>query len=410
MGLLRRLLGGEPQALDVTWVHPDQATTLFPGYAETESGAFVTSESAMRIAAVYACVRVIAEGVGILPLHLYRREADGGRARAADHWLYDLLHRRPNAWQTPYAWKEMTAAHLALHGNAFSLKTVSGRRTLELLPVPPTWVTVRWNENLRFSFEVRDPAGGYLEVPEDRMLFIRGLSLDGRVGLNPIAYHREAFGLAQQLNTQAGRLFRNGAQIAGVLQHPGSLSKPAADRLREQFDARYAGASNAWKTMLLEEGMKFEKVGMTAEDAQFLESRKFQRGEIATLFRVPPHMIGELDRATWSNIEQMNTEFVQYSLAAHLTRIEQSLEQSLLPEADRDTHFVQFDVNGLLRGDLASRFSAYSTARQGGWLSVNEIRQRENLNPIEGGDVYLTTPVGAAPNAPAAAGGSRGEP
>ena len=385
MSYLARLLA--PRASIGSSYELDQF--LRGGGLETASGAFVNAESAMRVATVYACVRVLAEGSAQLPLIVYRR-TDGGKERATDHWAYTLLHDNPNPWQTSYEFREMLGAHAALSGNGYAIKTVVRDEVRELLPIPTERVTVKQDpETRRVSYEVTWPDGRMVPVPAERMFHLPALSFNGVTGLSPISYQREAFGSAQQLALQSSRFFKHGAMIGGTLEHPGQLKEDAAKRLRESFDELYAGASNAHKTILLEEGMKFTPTAMTAKDAQFLETRKYSRNEIASIFRVPPHMIGDLERATFSNIEHQGLEFVTYTLGPWLARWEQRVTKSLIPETERDSIFAEHLVDGLLRGDTQARFQAYQTAVSSGWMSRNEVRERENLNREDGLDEFL---------------------
>jgi HK97 family phage portal protein len=356
--------------------------------AETDSGAFVTADSAMQVAAVYACVRVISETTAQVPLIVYRRTAEG-RQRAVDHWAYRLLHEAPNAWQTPFEWKEMIQAHVALGGMGYSLKTVVGTEVRELLPIIPTrvkpqqdWLTKRtW-------FDITMPDGSLLPVPYERMFYVPGLAFNGLVGLSPIAYQREVIGLGMQLKKHEARLFKHGAQFTGVLEHPTLMDDAAYRRLIESFDEQYSGVENWHKTILLEEGVKFSKSGMSSKDAQFLELMKYTRTEIASIFRVAPHLIGDLERATHSNIEQQSLEHVQFTMAPWFTRIEQRAMKHLLPAADRATHYIEFLVDALLRGDQKSRYEAWHWALTDGWMNRNEVRERENMNRAEGLDEY----------------------
>lgn len=359
------------------------------GGLKTSSGATVTPESAMQVSAVFACVRVLAEGVAQLPLLVYRT-TERGRERATDHWLYRLLHDQPNAWQTSFEWRETQQAHLALWGNSFSIQTVARGETRELLPVPPPRVQVqRVADGSPPIYTVTGMDGVPFPVPASRMLHVPALSLDGVTGLSPVAYARETIGVAQQQLQHAGQLFANGTRLSGVLEHPQKLSPAAAQRLRDQFDAIYAGVGNWWKTAILEEGLKWSQAGMNAEEAQFLEQRKYSDREIARLYRVQPHLIGDLERATFSNIEQQSIEHVVYTLMPWLRRLEGRLNRQLVPEVERATLTVEFLVDGLLRGDFKARTEGYQRAILSGWLNRNEARRLENLNPVDGLDTYL---------------------
>jgi HK97 family phage portal protein len=347
---------------------------------ETDSGAYVTPDSAMRVATVYACKRVLAETLASVPLILYRRDPARGRVRVPEHQVAALVRIEPNGWQTSMEWREMLQGHLCLQGNAYCIKTVVRGEVRELLPVVPDRVTPQQDPvNKRIAYEVRWPDGTLLTVPAERMLHLRGLSSDGVVGLSPVQVQRETIGLAMQLVKHGAGLFKRGALIRGVVSVAGLFSDDAYKRLKDSFEAEYAGADNAGKTIILEEGAKFEKAGMSSEEAQFLESRKFSRSEIAAIFRVPPHLIGDLERSTFSNIEHQSLEFVKYTMLPWFVRWEQRLARSLLSDADRRDHYFEFLVDGLLRGDSQSRASYLRTMVMTGVMTRNEGRERENL-------------------------------
>jgi HK97 family phage portal protein len=355
----------------------------------TDSGAFVTSETAMRHSTVYACVNVLAEDIAKLPLITYKRDGRK-KERAPDYWLYPLLHDEPNPWQTSVEFREMMQSHAELAGNAYALKTVVRGETRELFPIVPTRVEVKQLPDYSLAYTVTMVNGEKIPVPGDRMFHLRGPSLDGITGVSRISYQRELIGLAIQLRKHGARVFKNGAMIGGVLEHPKVLSEPAAKRLKESFDEQYAGADNAHKTLLLEEGTKFTLAGMNGKDAQFIESMKFTRSELAGIFRVPPHKIGDLERATFTNIEHQSIEYVTDSLLPRTVRWEQKIAKSLIPKADRSSYFAEHLVDGLLRGDYSTRTKGYQVAVTTGWMNRNEVRELENLNPADGLDEFLT--------------------
>ena len=365
----------------------DQA--LRGGHANA-AGAVLTTESALTVSAVFACVRVLAEGIAQIPLLLMERTAEG-RERAANHWAYRLLHDTPNPWQTSFAWREQMMAHLALRGNAYAIKTVVRGETRELLPIGPERVTqVTQDDRYRITYTVAMPGGTTLSVPEERMLHIRGLSWNGLTGLSVLSYMREVLGVAIQEQRYAGKLYGNGAAIRGVIQHPKTLKKESVERLRAQFDEVYSGVENAHKVMILEEDAKFAATGMTAQDAEFLTSRKYTRSEVAGWFRVPLHMIGDLERSTNNNIEHQSLDLVKFTLAPWAVRIEQQIARSVLSGRERERYYPRFVLEGLERGDLKSRVDAYGKAIKDGWMNRNEVREREDLNRVEGLDEFLT--------------------
>jgi HK97 family phage portal protein len=356
--------------------------------ALAESGATVTPETAMRLSWVYAAVRALAEDLAKVPLLLYRR-LGRGKERATDHPVYRLLHDEPNPWQTSFEFREMLQSHVALAGDGFALITRVRGEVRELLPVPPWRMEVARQTDGRPLYTLTWPDGQRTPVPPERLLHLPGLLFDGVRGLSPIGYQREAIGLGIQLTRHAAKLFKQGALLGGVIEHPQRLSEKAHARLKEDFEEKYTSVDQAHKVLLLEEGAKFTATGMTSRDAQFLEARKLGRSEIAAIFRLPPHKIGDLERSTFSNIEQQALEYVTDSLQPWFTRWEQRLTRALLPPEDRERYVVEHLVEGLLRGDFKTRMEGYAVGVQNGWLSRNEVRVKENMNPVDGLDEYL---------------------
>jgi HK97 family phage portal protein len=354
----------------------------------TQAGRFVNSETAMRTSAVYACVTLIAQTIASLPLKVYRR-VDGDAVEVPDHPAYYLLHDEPNPAMTSTVWREFLVANLLLGGNAYAaIGRTKGGTLLDLFPIPYSYVHPR-RVNGRNLYKVDLPGGGSELLDQSDMLHIPGLSFDGLTGLSVISHAaREAVGLALATEEHGGRVFSNGASLKTVLKHPKNISKPAQDRLRTQFEEQHAGLSNAAKTLLLEEGMDVSVVSMTMEDAQYLETRRFQVEDIARFFRVPPHLIGHTDKQTsWgSGIEQMLLGFLTFTLVPWLVRFEQEFNRKLFP---RSPFYAQFKTQGLLRGDSQARAAYYASGHQHGWLSINEIRAAEDMNRIPGGDRYF---------------------
>lgn len=371
---------------------------------QSQSGANVTTDSAMRTTAVYACAKILAEDIAALPLPLYRR-LSRGKERVTDHWLFALL-QQPNKWQTGFEFRELQQLHLELSGNFYALMTIVRGEVRELLPIAPSRVAV-CQETLggALSYVVRMPDGTPMPVPAERMYHVRGMSIDGVTGISPIAYQRETIGLSMSMVQYGAKLFKNGALIGGVLTHPSTLSDAAADRLKESFDELYSGVDNAHKTILLEEGTSWATTGMKADEAQFLELRQYTRTEIAGIYRVPPHLIGDLSRATFSNIEEQARGYVQYGMLPRLRRLEARMLTTLIPATQRREYFVEHLVDGLLRGDYQKRMAGYQQAIQTGWMTRNEAREMENMNPAdEALDEFLTPAfiTGAQPPAPSA--------
>lgn len=389
MGLIRRAVAN---TLQWPQLDPNDERVWSSWAPPTRSGVRMDANRAMTVSAVWAAVRLVSETVGMLPLHVYRRRADGGKEPARDHPIEVVLAQRPNAWQTPMEFREMMQGHVELRGNAYA-RIVPGRLgpVDQLVPLHPDYVEPEQLENGEIVYHVRDANGQKETYLADEIFHIRGLSSDGVKGLSTIAYARESLGLTSATEEYASRLFGQGTIVRGILKHPDTFKKPdTARRIREDFRRFAGGLGNAGETVVLEEGMDWERIGLTNEDAQFLELREYQVSDIARWFRLPPHTIGDLRRATFTNIENQGLELVVYSLMARFRRWEYAIARSLIMRDD--VYFAEFNVDGLLRGDIQSRYRAYAIGRNWGWLSANDIRAKENMNPIpadEGGDTYL---------------------
>ncbi|GIV86622.1 MAG: hypothetical protein KatS3mg054_0651 [Chloroflexus sp.] len=370
------------------------------------TGVNVTPESALRASAVFACIRVLSESEAMLPLVLYRQRGKT-REKAEKHPIYTLLHDAPNPEMTAFNFRQTLMSHLCLRGNAYAyIETNRAGKIVALWPLNPDGVQIVRDSNtgeLLYGIELPKKFGGeYRFLLADQVWHLRGLGSDGLVGYSPIRLAREAIGLSLATEGYGAAFFGNNAEPGFVLIHPGKLGNDAYNRLKTSWENRHKGFENAHRVAILEEGMKPEKLGISPEDAQFLDTRKFQVNEIARIFRVPPHMIADLDRATFSNIEHLGLEFVMYSLMPWLVNIEQSIKQNLLSESEKSEYYAKHTIAGLLRGDIESRYRAYATARQWGFMSVDEIRELEEMNPLPGGagEVFLTPmnmlPSGAA--------------
>ncbi|WP_374355563.1 phage portal protein [Limnohabitans sp.] len=360
-----------------------------PVSARTSSGVRVTPDASLRLSAVYACVRILSETMASLPIVLYRKRVDGGKDRVTDHWLHTLLCRRPNRYQNPFEWREMLQGHLALRGNAYCQIITNPRgEIVELVPIHPDRVRMELLRSGEFRYRVTDRFGDELVLPRGDIWHLKGLSSDGLMGMSPIELARESLGMALAAQDYGARFFANDAKpTGGWIEFPGSFKDAEAKKVfRESYQAAQSGA-NRGKVLVLENGMKFHEVGVTNKDAQFLELRKFQITDIARLFRVPPHMIADLDRATFSNIEQQSLEFVMHTMTPWAERWEASIGAELL--LDGDELEVEFDFANLMRGDAASRSAYYQSGIQNGWLTRNEARVAENLNPLDGLDEPL---------------------
>lgn len=368
---------------------------LFGG---ASSGKAVNERTAMQTTAVYACVRILAEAIAGLPLHVYQYKGDG-KERVPGHSLYCLLHDAPNPEMTSFVFRETLMSHLLIWGNAYAQIIRDGRgRTLALYPLLPSKMEVSRaaNGEIYYTYhrdwdENRMGTGlGAVTLRGDEVLHIPGLGFDGLIGYSPIAMAKNAIGMAIATEEYGATFFANGANPGGVLEHPGVVKDP--QRVKDSWNSAYQGSKNAHRVAVLEEGMKYQTIGIPPEQAQFLETRKFQINEIARIFRVPPHMVGDLEKSSFSNIEQQSLEFVKYTLDPWVVRWEQSLQQSLILPSEKPSVFVRFNLDGLLRGDYQSRMQGYATGRQNGWLSANDIRELEDMNRIpseEGGDLYL---------------------
>lgn len=395
MGILERLglkrQRGEPQ----NKYEGNDFSLLF---GRTTSGKTVNERTALQTTAVYACVRILSETIASLPLHVYRY-TEGGKAKDTEHVLYTLLHDEPNPDMTSFVFRETLMSHLLIWGNAYSqiLRDRSGQ-VIGLYPLLPDQMSVHRSEKGKLfyvynRYEEDNPnfqEKGSIVLSQEEVLHIPGLGFDGLIGYSPIALAKNAVGMTLACEEYGASFFGNGANPGGVLEHPGILKDPA--KVRDSWNAVYQGTRNAHKVAVLEEGMSYKQIGIPPEEAQFLETRKFQINEIARLFRIPPHMVGDLEKSSFSNIEQQSLEFVKYTLDPWVVRFEQALKKSLLLPEEKKTHFIKFNVDGLLRGDYQSRMNGYAIGRQNGWLSTNDIRELEELNPIspeEGGDLYL---------------------
>ena len=378
---------------DTTLRNPAQWLIDWAGGGPTKSGVQVNPDRALQSSAVFACVRVLAETIASTPFIVYQRQTDGSKKRATSNPAYRILHETPNSWQTPSEFKEMLTGHVALRGNAFAVIRSDQRGAIqELVPLHPDRVELFYNSQTERPtlYRYTSAGGSQTDFSPGDILHLRGFSDDGLEGLSLTNVGREPIGLALAGEEHTARIFSNGANIRGVLQTDKSLKKDAYDRLKSQFNDTYSGLRNANKTAILEDGLKWQSVGMTSKDAEFLELRKYQTSDIARLFRVPPHLIGDLEKATFSNIEQQSLEFITYTMLPWFTKWEEALSRALFYPSERSTWFVEALTDNLVRGDIQARYNAYGVGRQNGWLSINDIRNRENMDPIgSDGDVYL---------------------
>lgn len=381
--------------------HPASDSTNGSAYrfffGNSTSARRVNERSSMQMTAVYSCVRVLSEAVASLPLHLYKYNGSGNKEKALEHPLYFLLHDEPNAEMISFVFRETLMTHLLLWGNAYAQIIRNGKgEVVALYPLMPDRMTVDRDDKgqLYYEYQMQDSDAPTMKQSTVRLspydvLHIPGLGFDGLVGYSPIAMAKNAIGLAISAEEYGSKFFANGATPGGLLEYPGTVKNP--DAVRESREKGFS-QGNSHKIAVLEEGMKYTTISISPNEAQFLETRKFQIDEIARIFRVPPHMIGDLEHSTFSNIEQQSLEFVKYTLEPWLLRWEQSMSRALFSQGEKSRYFFKFNVDGLLRGDYASRMNGYATARQNGWMSANDIRELENLDRIpaeQGSDLYL---------------------
>lgn len=367
-------------------------------FGQSSSGTSVNERSAMQMTAVYACVRVLAESIASLPLHVLRRDENGNQKKAEDTPLFFLLHDEPNPEMSSYVFRETLMTHLLLFGNAYAQILRNGKGdVLALYPLMPNRMSVERDDGgtLFYRYTRCDAEPPTLRdttviLNREDVLHIPGLSYDGLVGLSPIAACRNAIGSGLAADEYSGRYFANGAAPMGVLEHPGVIKD--VERLRESWSAAYGGARNSGKVAILEEGLRFTPISVNPQDSQLLETRKFTVEEICRIFRVPPHLVQNLERATFSNIEEQSLNFVMYSLAPWVCRWEAALSRSLLKPEEKKQYKIRFNLDGLLRGSYESRMRGYQTAVNTGIFSVNDCRRLENMDLLtkaEGGDIHM---------------------
>ena len=369
-------------------------------FGRSSAGKNVNEKTAMQLSAVYACMRVLSESIASLPLDLFKWDRNGA-VKDREHPLWRVLHDEPNAEMTSFSFRETMMAHQLLWGNAYAQIIRNNRgQVMGLYPLLPDRMSVERDDDNGRIFYVYRPLNGNaakgiranenIRLDSEDVLHIPGLGFDGLVGYSPIAMMKNSIGTAIATEEFGGKFFENGATPSGVLEHPGILKDP--EKLRKSWQSAYGGSGNAGKTAILEEGLTYKTIGIAPKDAQMLEMRKFNVTEIARIFRIPPHMIGDLEHATFSNIEHQSLEFVKYTLTPWMVRWEQSMDRRLLNDYEKRDYYIQFNPEGLLRGDLQSRNNAYAVARQNGWMSANDIRRKEGMDliPAElGGDRYL---------------------
>lgn len=361
---------------------------------QTGSGIYVTPETSMRLTAVYCAVNILSSAIGSLPLNVYEYTDEDSKKRLPKHPVHRILTRSPNGWQTAMEFRTMMAIHYLLRGNAYAKIFIDREGVISKLePLNPDRVRITQSNKGLPDYHYRRLDGTEVTYQRWQMLHIRGLSSDGFYGMSPIEQCREAIGLACASEEYAARFYANDATPGGVLRHPETLDEEVHKRIKQSWKEAHAGSKKAHEIAILEEGMEFQPITLKPEDIQFMEARNYQVFEIARIFNLPPHMLKDLSRATFSNIENLDLGYVKHSLMPHLATFEQAFERDLLPRGKRDEnpddYKIDFDVDGMLRGDIKSRTFSYSVGIQNGWLSINDVRRKENLNPIPNGDVHF---------------------
>ncbi len=376
--------------LDLIDLSQGPVSAALSGASASSAGMSVTALTAMQVAAVYACVGILSETIAQLPIRVLRKRTDQGADEDRESPLFQLLYRKPNSWQTSFELREMAMQHLCLYGNFYAWKVRDGSGVVrELLPLPAGSVSVVQNPDWSLTYQVANEHF-FRQATDYDIMHIRYRTLDGYRGISPIAFNRETVGLALATARHGSNLFKNGATPSGVLEHPGRLKAEAAKRLKEDWTAAHGG-DNSGGVAVLEEGMKYNPLTMSQEDAQYIQTRQFTVEEIARIFRVPLHEIQSTQKTTsWgSGIEAMNIGFVTRTILPWVKRWEAAIQKDLVPESEPEL-IVKFNMEGLLRGDVKSRYEAYQIGINNGFMSPNEAREKEDLNPREGGDEYMT--------------------
>ena len=381
-GLLARLFRSSPENPSTSLSNP--AAWLTGLFGTSKTGVQVSEDNALTFSAVYAAVRIISETIASIPLNVYVYDGET-RVIAREHPIQKLLAHTPNTVSSSFTFRESMAANLVLHGNAYAkIEFNAAGRPISLTPLNPMLVEVKIVDGEKVY--VFNEKTTYLDY---EIIHVVGLSFNGLTGKSPLTVAREAVAIGLAAQEYGARFYSNGANTGGIITAPGRLSLEAINRLKQSWNRANAGLGASHGTAILEEGMKYEKVGLDPEAAQFLQSRKFQVNEIARIFRIPPSYLADLENSsTRANVEQQAIQFVRDCVTPYVRRFEVEFNRKLFRE-DEPNYYAYFTMEGLMRGDLQGRYQAYATARQWGWLSVNDIRDLENLNPVEGGDVYL---------------------
>ena len=366
--------------------------------APSSSGQVVNEETAMRSVAVYSCVRILAESIAGLPLHVYQSMPSGGRERVNEHPLARILHDEPNPEMSSFVYRETVMGHMLLYGNSYSQIIRNGRgEVAALYPLLPNKMEVGRNASGQLVYTYYRDVGegvpgrnaGYCKLSRDEVLHIPALGYDGLVGYSPIAMARNAIGMSLAAEEFGAKFYANSANPSGVIEYAKEIKDP--EKFKRDWDAKHSGL-NQHKTAILEDGMTFKPIQIHPTDAQFLETRRFQLHEIARLFRIPPSMLGDLERATYNSAEQMSLDFCRFTLMPWVIRMERGFECSLLTPKEKGVYSLRFNLDGLLRGDYKTRMEGYSIGIQNGIFSINDVRNLEEMNPLsdeEGGNIHV---------------------
>ena len=359
-------------------------------FGSSASGKSVTATTAIQMSTVYACVRVIAETIASLPLHVYQNQGEGS-VKEPEHPLYRILHDEPNTEMTSFILREVMLTHLLIYGNAYCQIPRNGRgHILGLYPLLPDQMQVDRDDSGKLLYDYTTRESRVVRLRPEDVLHIPGLGFDGVMGYSPIALEKNAIGLGLAAEEYGSKFFSNGARPSGILTHPNTVKDPK--KLRESWNAAYGGSVNSGKVAVLEENMSYTPISIPNSEAQFLETRKFQVSEICRIYRVPPHMVGDLEHATFSNIEHQSISFAVHTIRPWVVRIEQAMNRALFTEKEKGVFYVRFNMDGLMRGAYKERMEGYAIGRQNGWLSMNDIRGLENMNPVpeeDGGNALL---------------------
>jgi len=351
---------------------------------ETSSGIHINETVALGIPAVYACIRVLTEAIAALPLITYQRFDNGDKERARDFSLYSILHDEPNPLMTSFELRELLVGHLCLRGNAFCYIEREGGEVVALWPLHPDRVKVRiTGRELFYEHQTDSDERIY---PQEDILHIRGMSSDGIVGFSPLTLLRDAFGFSKAVQEYASSYFRNDASPGGILSTPNSLSAQAHANLKSAWAAGHQGKGKHHRVAILDSDLKWQSIGISPQDSQLIESQKFSVVEIARVYRVPLNLVMDYERSTYSNVTEQNRSFLTHTLQPWLTRIEQAMAKSLLTEAEKEKFFIEHLTQGYLRADTKTRFEAYKIGIEAGFLTIDEVRQLENMNakPVAG--------------------------